>query len=52
MSPEPDYECKVGPVLIRRWGRFVRVNLARRRYPSGRWDWSESWSFAFGGRSR
>lgn len=30
MCPEPDYEKKIGALLIRRWGDFVRLNLGER----------------------
>lgn len=32
MSPEPDWMLKRGPLLVRRWGRFVRVNWRKRSF--------------------
>lgn len=37
MSPDPDWEMSLGPLLIRRWGKFVRVSFRKR----------PAWTFGF-----
>lgn len=32
MGPDPDWTFKLGRLLVRRWGRFVRINVRNWTY--------------------